>query len=177
MQRFCLFRCVFWRDRVPKNSKVNLIEVLFGAFIVEVLLSRIISSLFIANCFPSRINRHAVAAQINSPFALWTRHLTICSLGQPAPRERSLAIKLRLYCRKMLMSRFIIDGDMLWSTKSWCSASEIWWKWCRIGISGLLVRKTRSPTVFNVRASAKSCRIIRICSFLSHSSRASTINT
>ena len=43
----------------------------------------------------------------------------------------------------------------------------------RIGISGLLVRKTRNRIAFNVRASAKSYRIIRISSLPSYSSKAS----
>jgi hypothetical protein len=66
---------------------------------------------------------------------------------------------------------------MLWSTKSWCLVFGIWEKPCRIRILGLLIRKTRSQTVFNVRALVKSCKIIRISSSLSHLSRASTTST
>jgi len=47
----------------------------------------------------------------------------------------------------------------------------------RIGISGLLVSKTRSRTVFSIRDSAKSCKIIRISSLLSYSSKASITST
>jgi hypothetical protein len=75
------------------------------------------------------------------------------------------------------MSWLIIARGIFWSTKSLCSACGIRYIPCRIGISGLLVRKTRSRTVFSDRASLKSCRIIRISSSLSHSSRASTIST
>ena len=46
--------------------------------------------------------------------------------------------------------------------ESQCSVSGIWWKPCRIGTSGLLVKKTRSRTAFNIWASAESYRIIRI---------------
>ena len=60
----------------------------------------------------------------------------------------------------MEISRSIIDGDRLWSTKSRCVLSGIWLKLCLIGSSGRLVISTRSWTLFNDWASAKSCRII-----------------
>lgn len=47
----------------------------------------------------------------------------------------------------------------------------------RIGISGLLVKKTRNRTLCNDRASAKSCRIIQIFLLSSHSSSASITGT
>ena len=60
---------------------------------------------------------------------------------------------------------------MLWSTKSQCSAYKIARIPCRIGTLSLLVKKTRSRTVVNDRALIRSCRIMRIQSSLSHSSR------
>jgi hypothetical protein len=48
---------------------------------------------------------------------------------------------------------------------------------CRIGISGLLVVEIRNWTVFNHRASTRSCRTIRMLLSSSHSSRASTTRT
>jgi hypothetical protein len=47
----------------------------------------------------------------------------------------------------------------------------------RIGISGLLVKKTRNRTLCNDRVSAKSCRIIRMLLLSPHSSSASTTRT
>jgi hypothetical protein len=96
--------------------------------------------------------------------------LRVCSLGQPAPRVYSRLISPRLCSKNREMSWSIIAGWMFWSTKSWCSDCGIRYMPCRIEISGLLVRKTRSRLVFNDRASPKSCRIIRIWSSLSHSS-------
>jgi hypothetical protein len=146
--------------------------------VIELLLPlRILSSLLAANRFPSRINLQAVAAQINSPLAIWTKHLIISSPGQAASRERSCLITPRLYSRKIKMSWSIIDGDILWSTKSRCSVSGMWQNSYRIAISGLLVRKTRSRTFSNNRASAESCRIIRISLSSLHSSSASTTRT
>jgi hypothetical protein len=136
---------------------------------------RIVSSLLRANRFPSRMNRHAVAAQMKRPLAYVTSWQRTCSPGQPAPRVHSCPIFPRLYSRNREISWLIIDGCMLCSTKSWCSACGIAHIPCRIGISGLLVKKTRSRTLLNDRASARSCRIVRIWSSLTHSSRASTI--
>ena len=63
---------------------------------------------------------------------------------------------------------------MRWSTKSWCSTSGIWQNPYRMGISGLLVRKTCSRTLSNDRASAKSFRMTWMLLSSSHSSSAST---
>jgi hypothetical protein len=124
-------------------------------------------------CTPYALN----TAQMKRPLALRTSCLWACSPGQPAPRVHSCPIILKLYSRNREMSWLIIAGGIFWSTKSWCSACGIRHIPRRIRISGLLVRKTRRRTVFNNRASAKSCRII--CTFLpsSHSSSASTMRT
>jgi len=66
---------------------------------------------------------------------------------------------------------------MLWSMKSWYLACGIVYMPCRIGTSGLLVKKTRNRTVFINRALARSPRMIRTFWSPLHSSSASIIRT
>jgi hypothetical protein len=138
--------------------------------------SRISSSLSSANSSPSFIKRHAIAAQMKSPLAWTTSCLKILSPGHSGPRVHSCPIILRRCSKKREISWLMIAGYMSWSTKSWCSACGIVRMPCRIGTSGLLVKKTLSLTVVNDRASARSCRIVRTWLSLSHSSRASMIS-
>jgi hypothetical protein len=124
--------------------------------------SRILSSLSLANSSPSFINRHAIAAQMKSPLAWTTSCLRTSSPGHLGPRVYSCPIILRWYSKKRERLWLTTIGCMLWSTKSWYSACGIARMPCRIGTLGLLVKKTRSRTAVNDRASAKSCRMVRI---------------
>jgi hypothetical protein len=144
-----------------------------GAVTALLLPLRIVSSLLRANRLPSRIKRQAVAAQIKRPQAYRTSCLKTTSPGQSAPRPYSCPILPRLYSRKREISWLIIAGGILWSIKSWCSACGIQCMLCQIGISGLLVRKTRSRIIIKDRASARSCRIVLTSLSPSHSSSAS----
>jgi hypothetical protein len=60
-----------------------------------------------------------------TPMAASVPKLVVSSHCKPACNERSCAMSLRLCSRKIDMSWSITDGDILWSTKSWCSPSGI----------------------------------------------------
>ena len=108
-----------------KDRNIDLVEVLFWSSDsgVAVLPARIAVSRFAANRFPSRTNRHAVAAQINRPLAFWTKRLMTWSPGQRGSRRALMPDKSEIVFQKNPdISWSIIDGEMLWSTKSWCSA-------------------------------------------------------
>jgi len=119
------------------------------------------------------MKRHAVAAQMKSPLAWVTSCLRTSSPGHSDPRVHSSLIIPRECSKKREISWLIIAGGMWWRTKFWCSLCGIARMLCRIGTSGLLVKKTRSLTVGNDRASARSRRIVRTWPSLSHSSSAS----
>jgi len=125
-------------------------------------------------CGDSFLNSNLPAPRTTSD-AFWTNCLMTRSPDHPAPSLRSFPIDPSSYFRNIEMSWTTMTASISWKMKSRCSALGIWQKPYRIGTSGLLVISTRSRT-FSNRASAKSCRIIRIWSSLSHSSRASTIS-
>ena len=70
-----------------------------------------------------------------------------------------------------------MDLDILWRIDSSYTPRRACEKPCRISFSGLLVVKTRSRTVCNVPALAKSWRTRQMSPCLSHSSKASITRT
>jgi hypothetical protein len=79
-----------------------------------------------ANLLPARMNRQAVAAHINRQLAFRLKASISCLVGHPLGKSNSSLRSPRLCSRNIVISWSTIDGDILWSTKSWCSASGIW---------------------------------------------------
>ena len=115
---------------------------------------------------------------MNNPAALSTNCWIVGSSGHGVVLSSGFDFTDDSFLRKKMdMSWLTVGAGMLCSTKSWYASPGKLWNPSKMGVSGLLVTKTRSRIVSRHLACASSFRISWISSLLSHSSRASITTT